>query len=903
VTTGAPLYLVSACASAEEFVAAFRRYADRSGLFVPIADPLPQGRRGRVALALKDGRIVLEGEVEIAVSNIRPSPLYGRVGMTLKFVEPDAPTKTTLGELEKARLAMKPPPLSIPPRAGEVPAEPRPTVPPTGGRIDAANALAECVAIGDLAIWRDATAPKGDSAKFVIPTIPQVGAARPKTPSVPPALQPKLPVEVKPPPTPGSPPPVALPPKVVTPPVGVPSTTKEQKATTMGMPAIDRMPGDAKSTDPELPLISKSMTMQGIEPPRPTTMGMPPVLRAPVSSTREQTTPIPRRDPTPLPRKGDSIQIPKREGPVIGKQTTLGMPIVRPPADTLESPAPPPPAATGAATAPRRAHTPSTPPAPRHPTPYAPLPIVRMPALAQSLDETTERTGIPEAPPIGGGQRKTSLGIQMMTASPVETNWDEDDEENKATEQQDAVEPPSGPPASRSGGLRASEIMAAIQGEDWTMTPDASTPTVLPKDELKDLDAKAAEEKSGPLPGDWAISLDPAAPGGWSAPAKVEKPPELQGPPPSGNRNIAVASAMAIEAVEWEEKPTGIGEALVEIDPSLMDPAKRVDDEEPVNIVSTPIADVPPPPPPLVPFNGASLPLAAPALPMFAATMQQAQPPPLPPPPLAVSYPTPPPLPPSRFPPATPLPPPPLPNASASYPSIPFVVDPTDSIQTKRKRTIILAIAAAVAVALTVVVILWTSDGKKSKPDPIATPGSGSAVVAIPEGSGSAQVVQPPPPPPPAIDAGVAAPALCDVDVTTNPTGAEIAIDNAVVGTSPATVHLPCGVETKVSVKKAKFGSATRSITASPTANKLAIKIAAPMFQLKVTSVPSGATITVGGKVVGITPTAVKVAAFSPTMITVTKDGYVADTEKIAPRVNNATHHVVLKKSVKPKLR
>src|SRR3954464_6609718 len=87
-------------------------------------------------------------------------------------------------------------------------------------------------------------------------------------------------------------------------------------------------------------------------------------------------------------------------------------------------------------------------------------------------------------------------------------------------------------PASRSGGLRASEIMAAMKGEDWTMTPDASSPTVLPKpaDPATDPNPKAAEEKSGPLPGDWAISLDPASPGGWSKPAKVEKPPELKAP-------------------------------------------------------------------------------------------------------------------------------------------------------------------------------------------------------------------------------------------------------------------------------------------------------------------------------------------------------------------------------------
>ena len=130
MTTGAPLYLVSACASAEEFVAAFRRYADRAGLFVPIADPLLQGRRGRIAVTLNDGRIVLEGEVEVATSSARPSPLYGRVGMTLKFVEPDVPTKTTLAELEKARLAMKPPPLSVavlPPSPGA------PSVPPSLG--------------------------------------------------------------------------------------------------------------------------------------------------------------------------------------------------------------------------------------------------------------------------------------------------------------------------------------------------------------------------------------------------------------------------------------------------------------------------------------------------------------------------------------------------------------------------------------------------------------------------------------------------------------------------------------------------------------------------------------------------------------------------------------------------
>ncbi|MEO8845088.1 MAG: PEGA domain-containing protein [Kofleriaceae bacterium] len=904
MTTGAPLYLVSACASAEEFVAAFRRYADRAGLFVPIADPLPQGRRGRIAVTLNDGRIVLEGEVEVATSSTRPSPLYGRVGMTLKFVEPDAATKTTLLELEKARLAMKPPPLSVAPRSpgADVPAQPRPTPPPIGGRIDAANALAETVALGEVAAWREGAAPKpasdSPSNKFVIPTIPQVGAPRSRTPSVPPALQPKLALDPKPPPLPGTTP-VAIPAKVVAPSIAVSS-----KATSMGMPAIDRLPGvelvaevkpkvatPPKGTSMGMPAIDR---LPGVElisdaPPKGTSMGMP-ALRAP--SEGVASTP-PRRDPTPIPKRGDSIVTPTKQA---SKQTTLGMPIVRAPADhektnlgpiTIEAPSPPPPTSTGAA---RRAHTPSTPPTPRHPTPYTPLPIVRKPAseLPSNLDlsEPTERTSIPEPPPVGEEQKKTSLGVSMMSASPVETGWDESGPAY--------VGPPPTETSGRSGGLRASEIMTAMKGEDWVMTPDASQPTIVPKSEPElDPNVKAAEEKSGPAVGDWAISLDPQAPGGWSAPAKVEKLPEPKQNPASGNRNIAVASSKAIEAVEWEEKPTGIGEALVEIDPTLMGPPidppelpelpelpdlpdlpDLSEDEEPVNIVSMPAMDIPPP-----------LPLPPP--PSFALNTL----------PLAAKATTPPPV----FAPFTPAPPP-RPAASDLFPAFaPHVQDPTDSIKDKTKRRVVmLAIAAAVAVIATMIVISFTG-GKKPHADH-ARGGSGSAVaiavtavdaaIVVPD-QGSAQEVT-------TVDAGVAAPKVCNVEVTTNPSGADISLDKTtVLGTSPATIQVPCGAETKIYVKKAKFGSAVRAFTATADAAKVAIRIAAPVFQVKVTSSPSGATITIAGKVVGITPTSIRVTAYASTTITLTKDNYVPDSQKIAPRQNSAAHHVVLKRVTK----
>jgi hypothetical protein len=189
--TGAPIYLVSACASGEEFVAAFRRYADKNGLFVPISEPLPVGGRSRFALTLNDGGVMIEGEAEITSSARTASVLHGRVGMTLRFIEPDAASKTMLGELEKARLAMRPAPPSVAPRPAEIPAEPRPVPPPLQGRIDAVNALAECVAIGDTAALgpplppAPAPPPKA-GPRFVAPALPATGlGVAPRTAAAP----------------------------------------------------------------------------------------------------------------------------------------------------------------------------------------------------------------------------------------------------------------------------------------------------------------------------------------------------------------------------------------------------------------------------------------------------------------------------------------------------------------------------------------------------------------------------------------------------------------------------------------------------------------------------------------------------------------------------------------------
>ncbi len=194
--TVAPIYLVSACTSGEEFVAAFRRYADKHGLFVPITTPFAIGRRGRFAVTLRDGGVMVEGEAEVVSAARTPSVLHGRVGMTLRFVEPDAPSKTILAELEKARLSMRPPPPSIAPRPAEIPAAPRPVPPAAQGRIDAVNALAECVAIADrevldqLALAPPSASPPKAAPRFVAPSAePLTAAHRPRAITPPPSAR------------------------------------------------------------------------------------------------------------------------------------------------------------------------------------------------------------------------------------------------------------------------------------------------------------------------------------------------------------------------------------------------------------------------------------------------------------------------------------------------------------------------------------------------------------------------------------------------------------------------------------------------------------------------------------------------------------------------------------------
>jgi hypothetical protein len=642
---------------------------------------------------------------------------------------------------------------------------------------------------------------------------------------------------------------------------------EEQTAIGQGPPPSEA-PRDSKTlaaTPLFPPILDDEATAIGAVPKRPTD----PMPAATPPKPTPNATPIANAASEHNPRY-DSKQ----------KATSIGFPVQRNPFETqplgivppahpskFEMPGDPQPPTLPKSPRPSqpavpRGKNPTTPPlSPRHPTPVAPVPIVRPPAKA--------------APSISNEEEHTDLStLPTAAASPL------------ALEQVDGAAKTAEQPIQRSGGMRASEILAAIPAGDWTMSPDELVPHALPAEEKVGAPTPApdgpnapkaapAAAPKGPPTGDWTISLDPET--GWSEPEKLAKSGAAS---TSGNAIAAVKSDKPISVVQWDEKPTGIGEAKIEIDSTLMEPHKPMpagDEDDAAQIVdSKPRSDVPPPLTAMPPRPTSGFGMHEQG--QYAAANAA-----------------------------------PYRHSSTSVMSF-GPVDPA-----KRKKMIIAAIGAGALAVGAIVILVLTLGGKDNKPAAKATTGSdtpapskmiakpeidasvavepesvGSQHVDVDQGSGSAAET---PKPPPVAPVEPKVTATCNVDVKSTPTGADVYLDKRKLGTTPTSFELPCATEAKLTLRKKSFPNTNKSFTpVAGKANKLTIKLAKAMLQVKVTSTPAGATITAGGKSLGVTPTTIKLPGFEPTALTLTKPGFAPDTQRVNPKQNNTSHHVTLKK-------
>ncbi|HLL22209.1 MAG TPA: PEGA domain-containing protein, partial [Kofleriaceae bacterium] len=244
------------------------------------------------------------------------------------------------------------------------------------------------------------------------------------------------------------------------------------------------------------------------------------------------------------------------------------------------------------------------------------------------------------------------------------------------------------------------------------------------------------------------------------------------------------------------------------------------------------------------------------------------------------------------------------PSPSSSAPGHLYSVGDSTSVlvATRKKRAFVIAASAAAAVVLGIVLLIVFGLGDTPKPAangpsaPVLAPSPDAAQPAITDAA-----VLPDPQRVRATGAPAdAAPARseCVVEISSLPTGAEVVRGKEVVGTTPTKLTLPCGQEAKLVVRKGKFAGVTRAVTPIDAATVLKVKVALAktLLSVKVTSSPPGATITSGGKSLGVTPAMIKLPALEPSTLVISKPGFTAETQKLTPKQNNQAVHVALKR-------
>ena len=520
---------------------------------------------------------------------------------------------------------------------------------------------------------------------------------------------------------------------------------------------------------------------------------------------------------------------------------------------------------------------------------------------------THELSAQPEPDAAPGRPRRTVVGVAVQPTG--------------------VLIPPA--PSTRRAAMPAAPLAAAPAGPDEPTTIlvgdpaiDAVAPTVPPGSEELSAAAPPPSEPAPAAPaaisnglpsGDWTIALDPAAPDGWSPPRHAVPRHPLAGMPaaPAESANADGAEMPAVEP-------------KVQIDPTLIEPAHA-----PPMVASPGLTGSAPELAMYAPEPGREA-IEAPALHMMMAVPQ---PGPYAPPHASPihggqtpGYPLEPPYPmmPGALPPGL------VPADGSGFGTVRYPPMPS---QLRRRHLVIMLVTAVVAVLLGIAAMLVfrrppppVDPGSQvdNRPGAIETPApgesprvpdrppSGAPGAAPPAAAPAGAAVTSPPETPPASSGSGApdpahaaapasptpAPPSCYAEVSSVPAGAEIVLDQAsVIGTTPQRVALPCGHPVELLVRKPHLVPSTHTITPTPEGTAVQFVLVRQTFLVKVSSTPPGATVTLGGKSLGVTPTMVKVPAFESSTLSIARDGYETESETVAPRGNGTAVHTMLKKA------
>jgi hypothetical protein len=876
VPDGGSYYLVSQCSSAEEFVTSFRRYAENESLFIPTGEPLGVGLRGQFAVTLGDGQVMLEGKGEVTSASVRGAGLHGRAGMTIRFSDLDSLGRELLIHLARSRALSRPVPLppTLKPRPlpGSVPsakiaeARSRPRRSIATGPLDASAVMAECAIVP-----LDAPPPAlvGDSA---VPTRTEGSVSGPL---------PKPRTDVS-----------------QSGPLPKPRTDVSQSG------PLPKPRTDVSQSGP----LPKPRTEGSVSAklPRPTGASS-----SPVRTETSQSGPLPRPVTLPTP--------PRTEG-------SVSAPLPRP---------------TGTSSSPVRTDASQSGPLPKPRTDASQSgPLPTPPRTEGSVSQRLPRPPVTGAPPVsaaapskGAPERGT---IKAAVAPPPvarlatpDRGWDDSDDGPTAEEAPvvPAVPAERSAPSSVPPSPSITPATAAATPRPMA-TPPQPTPAPTPPSDAATDDERGDKPNHRPsvpsLHASMGSSLamagaaaelgtltpapPPAAPPQEAAPSEIQPPTSVPGRP----RGQSVPGRNPREIVS-HRRAARLGKDTAE-DNMI---STWLDDGEEAAAHEVAAAELGRPDWTPLPQagTGALRPSAlhgSAAMPMSTSRAGDARP-------------------------ALPLPADGVPGEIAP--------ETTDVVNLRRGGIppVVRYLAIAAGVLVVGAVIAFAVSGRREAPvvgpaatvpevaakapepapaapaEPAPRPEASARTPAPPAGSAALTTATPPAEPAEPADGDdaddrvsggeTARPAAavksagsgpCRAQFTSQPPGAEVVIGGRVIGSTPLDYAMACRPGVAV-IRRDRYEPMQRKFTPRADGAKVVARLERPLYTVKLTSNPSGAIVTVGGRRIGKTPVTTKVPGYEKVAASFAKAGYATSTERVYAKRNGTVVAATLKKGGKRK--
>ncbi len=939
------LWLVSVSASVLDFVSAFRRYADRQGIFIPTSEPLTAGKRGRIAITLADGQIMIEGDAEVVNSTARPGGLHGRAGMTLRFSDLDEDSKLVIAQLEKARFATKVTtvPDNIRARPARMPAgTPTPTINPDEKIIDPAQALALCIIVGNRDALSDSSsrprsitdAPSAavkaiagpGSGKFVMPSIPSPGGTG-RIAVVPSAS--KTAGETGPTPTPrvGS--------STSPPPFG--QTAAPASVATAVAPASS--PNTAPASSPSTSPASSPSTSA-------VALGKTSLSGAVVIPSTSGTAPAMASDELDMDDLVAIDEAKSTEEMITAPTVTVLSPVIVPAREPANTP-PKLPARRANPAANLTLRTAAV-PAPIHSV----SPFLQSDTSPSSVVDESEITSTSEIPlsPSDAVQHQ-SRPVSAVFAAPEPTFVGMVTPGGRATTADDLAETTSNSAAPTNDATFTS-ASSPVSNAAQAAPQDQAEQVLVTAEIAPGASAGRRHDELNPVTGNWTIALTPAGPA-----TVVREPlaPQFAIAPSLrvGNAPLEISGAVGGRTDQTAaHRPVGAAPS-VEISAELSQPDSHTARAQSLQNM---VARMPPSGPPVGDAVAIASKLAPPSpkVDPYGATSAyqfgdlgqveglgpgQAAP-------VGAGD-----IRPQFVKPAQEL-------ASHAFAAHPVAHDSravTDGgtgffqsedsaanrpryqttganviIPAPRSRRVWFIAAGAVALLAIVIIVIMAMGGSSSNKTASPPGGAGSAnahgsdtdnakLGTTVGSSGSANTVAVDAPMAASIDAGEALPSdapavmvasvdaaideivpastLCTLKLNSEPMGAEVVNDKDVLGITPFSIDVACDQPLVLKFRKAKWIGISKTLKPNRKGVSFTAHLLKPALSIRVISTPPGATVSVNGKVAGVTPATIKTTVGVAATIAVAKKGFVTAIKKHTAKANNELVNFVLTKT------